>query len=173
MVIWLVGMSGAGKTTIGKQLYAQIKDRHTNTVFVDGDTIRKFFRHDQKTSDYSIEGRRHNAERIRDLCLWLDNQNINVVCCILCIFPDILKENRTLFEKYYEVYVHAPFEVLEERDTKGLYAAARDGSIDNLVGVQIPFPEPTASNIKINTSDDESVESIKNRIVKELEGKFI
>ena len=94
MVIWLVGMSGAGKTTIGQALYASLKAQRPQTVFVDGDEIRALFRHDQQADAYSVAGRRVNAERIQALCGWLDGQGIDVVCCILSMFQDISDDNR-------------------------------------------------------------------------------
>ena len=83
MVVWLVGMSGSGKTTVGRLVYNAYKKIHPNTVFVDGDEIRALFKHDDLKKDYSVEQRRRNAERIYEICLWLDRQGINVVCLSL------------------------------------------------------------------------------------------
>ncbi len=63
MVIWLIGLSGAGKTTIGKCVYREWKKNEPNTVLVDGDEIRELFSLNQNDSDYSLDGRRKNAER--------------------------------------------------------------------------------------------------------------
>ncbi len=142
MVIWLIGLSGAGKTTIGRALHQRMKARAPNTVFIDGDEVRKLFGHDAGPDAYTTQGRRENAQRITRLCSWLDRQGVNVVCCILSIFPEDRSENSKIFSRYFEVYVSVPMAELERRDSKGLYAAARKGSEKNVVGVDIPFPEP-------------------------------
>lgn len=153
MVIWLIGLSGAGKTTIGKCVYREWKKREPNTVLVDGDQIREIFNQDNTGSDYSIEGRRKNAERIKQLCAWLDGQGINVVCNILLLFGDISDWNRENLSAYLEVYVSTPLDVVKARDSKGLYSAAEKGETKNVVGVDIPFPTPVSPDITIDNSE--------------------
>lgn len=152
MIVWLVGLSGAGKSTIGREVHRRWRALEPNTVLVDGDEIRAVFKHDAAEKDYSVAGQRVNAERIVEVCGWLDRQEINVVCCILCIFPNLLAANRELFRDYREVYVAAPMDILHERDTKGLYAAAARGETRNVVGADIPFPEPVAPDLVLETS---------------------
>ena len=155
MVIWLVGLSGAGKTTIGKHLFDIWKPLAPNTVLLDGDEVRDIFGNPGSQS-HSIEDRRANAQRMTKLCAWLDRQDINVICCILSIFPEMRRENRALFSDYFEAYIEAPMEVLLQRDTKGLYAAALAGKIQNVVGVDIEFPVPVSPDLVINTAVPQS-----------------
>lgn len=152
MIVWLVGLSGAGKTTLGRELYAQWKKLDPATVLVDGDEMRAIFGADRGPDAYALSGRRQNADRIVEVCSWLDRQRINVVCCILCIFPEVLAENRKRFRRYFEVFVDAPMDQLVERDNKGLYAGARSGAIPNVVGVDIPFPRPLGADLVVNNS---------------------
>ena len=84
MVIWLIGMSGSGKTTIARELYAALKPQSSNLVYLDGDDFRKMFRNDV---DHTIDGRRKNAERISHTCQLLDQQGIHVIASVLSIFP--------------------------------------------------------------------------------------
>lgn len=152
MVIWLTGLSGAGKTTLGRKVYSKIKKNYSNTVFIDGDEIREIFKHDKK-GDYSLNERRKNAERICALCKWLDSQNINVVCCILSVFEDSRKWNRRNFSSYYEVYIKAPIEFLvKERDYKGIYKAASSGNMKNVVGIDLEFSEPANPDLVIENT---------------------
>ena len=151
MILWLVGLSGSGKTTIGKLVYSQLKETQPNTVFVDGDEIRALFKHDDLKKDYSLEQRRKNAERIAEICLWLDRQDIHVVCCILCVFPDILEQNRSVFKDYKEVYLRTPLAVLMERDTKDVYPSSTNVNPENVVGVDIEFPEPRVPDLVLDT----------------------
>ena len=145
-------MSGAGKTTLGNEIYQIWKKKDPATVFLDGDEIRRIFRQDQDISAYSLESRRENARRIQEICRWLDIQGINVVCCILAIFDDILVENRMIYSSYFEIYVQVPFEILQKRDNKNLYAPAIAGTTKNVVGVDIPFPEPKNPDIVVDNS---------------------
>jgi cytidine diphosphoramidate kinase len=151
MVIWIIGLSGAGKTTLGKALVAAWRQNAPNTVLVDGDEIRKLFRQDVEASAYELDGRRRNAERMVALCEWLDRQDMNVVCCILSLFQEMRDANRARFSRYFEVYLDAPLEALIQRDQKNLYAPALRGETRNVVGVDIPFAAPLAPDLTIET----------------------
>jgi adenylylsulfate kinase-like enzyme len=155
MVIWLVGLSGAGKTTIGRALYKNMKSKHRHTVLIDGDEIREMFRHDQHDDAYSLIGRRMNAERIQAMCAWLEDQNINVICCILSVFDDISQQNKTQFKQYFEVLVDTPLPLLIERDGKGLYQAALSGRTKNVVGIDLDYTAPRSPNLLINNTMQE------------------
>lgn len=150
MIIWLTGLSGAGKTTIGKLLYDKIKAQHSNTVFLDGDILREVWC-DQLGHD--IEGRRKNAERISQLCAMLDRQGIHAVTCILSIFPDWREWNRKTFSNYYEVFIDTPMEEVIKRDSKGLYKKALAGEITNVVGVDIPMPDVKTWDMRISAPE--------------------
>jgi len=154
MVIWIIGLAGSGKTVIGRELYKLIKSTHPNTVFVDGDDIRAIFKHDRVEGDYSIASRRKNAERICEMCAWLDRQGINVVCSILSIFEDSRKWNRRTYSEYFEVFIDVYMEVLKARDQKGLYSGALAGDIKNVVGFDIPFEAPSSPDIVIDNSKE-------------------
>ncbi len=150
MITWLIGLSGSGKTTIGKQVFNIMKREKANTVLIDGDEIREVFKHNKGSAPYSTEGRRQNAERIQALCKWLDNQGINVVCCILSIFEESREWNRLNYSDYFEVFVDTPMEVLKTR--RELYGRAARGEMDNVVGVDIPFPLPKKPDLVIDGS---------------------
>ncbi len=173
MVIWIVGMSGAGKSVIGRALYRLLKQREQATVLIDGDEIREIFRHDLGDDAYSVEGRRRNAERIREMCAWLDRQDINVVCCILSIFEESHQWNRRNLKNYYEVYVDAPIDVLAERNPKDLYNKARRGEIRNVVGVDIEFIPPANPDLVIdNGVDFVDLDRAAEEILANAEAKF-
>lgn len=152
MVIWLIGLSGSGKTTLGSAIANAWRERSPGTVLIDGDVIRRALTPHEDDTAYTVTGRRENAERITALCEWLDAQSINVVCCILSIFPQMRAQNRARFSRYYEVYLRAPIDVLAQRDRKSLYGPALRGERANVVGVDIPFPEPQTPDLTLDTA---------------------
>lgn len=154
MVIWLIGLAGSGKTTIGREVCRQWKMNAPNTVLVDGDEIRRIFKHDHAPRCYTVEGRRQNAERIAEICAWLDRQDVNVVCCILSIFHDVQRRNTETYSGYFEVFIDAPLETVIERDTKNLYGPALRGEASNVVGVDIEFEPPANPNMVIDNRAD-------------------
>ena len=141
MVIWIIGLSGAGKSTIGQEVYRIWKQTAPHTVLVDGDEVRAIFGHTGEEA-YALEGRRVNAARIRAICKWLDSQGINVVCPVLSIFQEHRDANRTHFSRYFEVYIETAMDELLRRDSKGLYAGALAGTRKSVVGFDIPFVPP-------------------------------
>lgn len=168
MVIWLIGMSGSGKTTLGKEITKQLREFTSNTVLIDGDEIRKIFPHDDIDGQYTINGRRINAERITALCELLDQQRIHVVCCVLSIFPEMQSKNRERFSSYFEVFMDAPLQVLESRDNKGIYSSARLGKLSNVVGIDIKFPRPKLSDMVIDSSGNEkNIKKLATQVLKQ------
>ncbi|SLM30907.1 Adenylyl-sulfate kinase (modular protein) [Desulfamplus magnetovallimortis] len=166
MIIWLIGLSASGKTAIGKKVYQLWKQSEPNTVFVDGDEIREIFKHDRGDSPYTIEGRKINADRICELCAWLDRQKINAVCCILSIFDESRIWNRNNYSDYYEVFISVPLDICKKRDIKKLYASAEQGILKNVVGMDIPFHNPTTYDLIIDNSPElNEFDSLANEIL--------
>ena len=166
MVIWLVGLSGAGKSTLGREVFQQWRQLASNTVILDGDHLREIFSHDNEKTDYSIKGRKTNAERACALCKLLDEQNINVVCCLLSAFEDHRQWNRSNLSQYFEVFIDVPFDELVVRDNKQLYEGALAGIAKNVVGVDIPFERPIDSDLTIhNTYNSNDIDSFAEQIL--------
>ncbi len=164
MVIWLIGLSGAGKTVIGQELFTLFK-QNNNCVFIDGDIIRDIFNNDL---GHSLEDRKKNSRRISRLCHFLSRQNISVVCSILSISHEDQQWNRENIDNYYEVFIDVPLEVLLKRDTKGLYEKALKGEISDVVGVDIEFNDPPNADLVINNTGENSVIEIARNIFKSV-----
>lgn len=151
MVIWIIGLSGTGKTTLATQVVQRIRRQNGNAVLLDGDLIRTLFGNDV---DHTIEGRRRNAERLSALSKFLADQGIHVVAAVLSIFPEWRRWNRENITDYTEVYIKASMETLHRRDIKNLYKRAAKGELVNVVGVDIPFPEPVNPDLVIENDVD-------------------
>jgi adenylylsulfate kinase-like enzyme len=149
MVIWIIGLSGAGKTTLAKEIVAQVSEFKQNVILLDGDIIREVFGNDL---GHTIEDRRLNADRISRFCRFLDDQGIHVVCAILSIFRESRLWNRQNIKNYYEVFIDTPMEYLIDRDSKGIYKKFQEGKIKNVVGMDIHFPRPDSADLIIQNS---------------------
>lgn len=150
MIIWLCGLSGAGKTAIGREVYSRWKRLAPDTALIDGDEFREILDLHSNAQDYTPQSRRSVTKQIAAIAGWLDRQDINVVVCNISIGPDQLEENRSRFERYFEVFIDVPVEVLIERDNKGLYLQALEGEMSNVVGIDIDYPGPNRPDFVID-----------------------
>ena len=118
------GIEGSGKSFQARKLHQNLKKNKYSTILT------------------REPGGTKNAERIRNICILLDKNNINVIVSVLSIFPDMLLWNRKNFKKYFEVFLNPKFETLISRDVKGLYKNAKNRKIKNIVGIDIKFHPP-------------------------------
>jgi adenylylsulfate kinase-like enzyme len=151
MVLWIIGLSGVGKTTLARQVVESMRRHRDNVVLLDGDVIRALF---PAEVDHTVAGRRRNAERLSALSKFLSDQGIHVVAAVLSIFPDWQEWNRRELADYTEVYLKASVDTLARRDIKNLYGPARRGEIPNVVGIDIAFPEPARPDLVIDNEAD-------------------
>jgi adenylylsulfate kinase len=164
MVIWMIGLSGAGKTALSQVLYGKLKPQIPNLVRLDGDVIRAVFGNDV---DHTLDGRRRNAERLSGLSKFLADQGIHVIAAVLSIFPEWRAWNRANMTDYAEVYLKASMETLTRRDTKALYSRAMRGEIPNVVGVDIPFPDPESPELVIeNDTETGEFDAMVDRVMR-------
>ena len=159
-LIWITGLSGSGKTTIGKKVYESLKSESLNTVFLDGDSFREILGNDL---GHSTEDRVENAKRIHRMCKFLISQEIDVVCATMSLYKEIHELNRAKINNYIEVFIECDINELIRRDQKGLYSKAID-----VVGIDLKYDKPefcelTIDNSKQNTLK-EKVQKILNLI---------
>ncbi len=141
-VYWITGLSGAGKTTIGKLFFEMLKCRKEASIFLDGDELRDVFGNDL---GYSREERLQCAMRYSKLCRLLSVQGQDVVICTISMFDYIREWNRANIANYKEIYIKVPMEVLEQRNQKGLYS----GSGNDVVGVGLKLELPNNPDIEL------------------------
>ncbi|MGB0571186.1 MAG: adenylyl-sulfate kinase [Alphaproteobacteria bacterium] len=165
MVIWLTGLSGAGKTTIAEAMFGTLKPHIPELVLVDGDVIRELF---GASLGYEEPARQEQIGRIQRLSGWLARQGQTVVVAALYAHPDLLAWNRDNLPGYFEVYVDAPMDLLRERDSKGLYAGADSGRTPNVVGVDIPWHAPQQPDMVIDAARVELPLDIAMRIILQI-----
>jgi len=167
MVIWMTGLSGAGKTTIGKALCRELSLRRLPCEYLDGDTIRQIF----PQTGYTREERDAHIRRVGFLASRLEANGVFVVSALISPYRASRDFVRQTCSNYFEVYVAAPLELCERRDPKGLYAKARQGLIKNFTGIDDPYEPPERPEIVIPT-DRMNPQQAAKAILKEVERRI-
>ncbi len=152
IVVWMTGLSGAGKTTIASNIAKQLNKLGYLTQILDGDNIRTGI---NNNLGFSEQDRYENIRRISEVSkLFLD---CGIVCINSFISPtnEIRNMAKEIIGEYnlFEVFVDSPIEVCEQRDIKGLYKKARAGKIKNFTGIDSPFEIPSNPSLVLNTSE--------------------
>jgi adenylylsulfate kinase len=161
-VIWMTGLSGAGKTTIAKFLDEALYKKGYVAQILDGDNIRSGI---NNNLSFSEEDRYENIRRIAEVSKLFINCGIIIINSFISPTEEIRNMALDIIgeENFIEVYVNAPIEVCEQRDTKGLYAKARRGEIKNFTGIDSPFELPENAHVTVRTdlqTVEESVEQV-------------
>ena len=166
-VVWLTGLSGAGKSTIATALAHELRSLGTAVEILDGDEVRTNL---SKGLDFSKKDRDTNVLRIGYVSRLLARNGVGVVTAAISPYAAIRTKVRHSIEgeaHFIEVHVDCSIAELRRRDTKGLYAQAQQGKLPNLTGVSDPYEPPINPDIHINTEQQTVTESI-NIILKEL-----
>ena len=169
MLIWITGLAGSGKTTIGKEVYKKLKVIYPNTVFLDGDSFREILGNDL---GHNPKDRFENALRIHRMCKFLTDQNINVICATMSLYKEIHKLNRKKIKNYLEVFIDCDIDELIKRDQKGLYSKALKGEIKNVVGIDLPYDKPENADVTINNTQKSNLEQKVELILNKIDKKF-
>jgi bifunctional enzyme CysN/CysC len=166
-VLWLTGLSSAGKSTIATELERELFNLGRHSYVLDGDNIRHGLGSDL---GFSPKDRTENIRRVGEVAkLFAD---AGVICITAFISP--YREDRELVRKilsagrFIEVYVNAPLEICEQRDPKGLYAKARAKEIKEFTGISAPYEPPLAPQIELRT-DQLTVAECVTRILEYLQ----
>lgn len=157
MVIWLLGLSGAGKSTIARLLRTRLENAGVVCASLDGDELRAGINHNLGFSD---EDRAENIRRAAEIAKIMAGNRIVTICSL--ITP--LQKHRDIASgilggHYFEVFVDCPLSVCEERDVKGLYEHARMNGIPNFTGVSGAFEPALKSDLTLFTNRQTPEES--------------
>lgn len=169
MVIWLTGLSGAGKSTIANALEVALTDRGRHTYLLDGDNVRLGLCQDLGFSDADRE---ENIRRISEVArLFLDAGLIVITAFISPFLRDRALAKSVIGDKnFIEVFIDTPLTECERRDPKGLYKKAREGLIKNFTGIDSAYETPVTPSVRVNTLE-EDLDAIVMRIIEILEEK--
>ncbi|MBI2981588.1 MAG: adenylyl-sulfate kinase [Deltaproteobacteria bacterium] len=159
-LFWITGLAGAGKTTLGRELYTILKSERPHPVFLDGDRLRQLFGPEK---GYSNEDRFSLAMQYAGLCKLLTDQGIDVICSTISMFEKCREWCRTNIPNYREIYLKVPREVLVRRDKKGLYSGVLEGT--QVVGMDLDFEEPKTPDLVLDSSGSLTPRELAQRIL--------
>ena len=149
-VIWLTGLSGAGKSTIANLLERRLHAQGVHTYLLDGDNVRHGLNRDL---GFTAADRVENIRRIGEVAKLMVDAGLMVVTAFISPFRSERQMARDLVAEgeFIEVFVDTPLEEVEKRDPKGLYKKARRGELKNFTGIDSPYEAPEAPEIRIET----------------------
>src|SRR6202167_1886915 len=161
-VFWITGLSGAGKTTLGRELTSRLRAAGRPVTFLDGDALRSVIAEDL---GHSAEDRRRSAMRNARLCRLLAEQGVDVVCATISLFHEVQRWNRENIPGYREIYLRVPIDELRSRDSKGIYAGAQRGDTRDVVGLDVPAEAPEAPDLVLDNYGALDVSTAVDRIL--------
>jgi adenylylsulfate kinase len=162
-VVWLTGLSGAGKSTVAREFVRYLNASGRRAHVLDGDELRTGLCSDL---GYTHEEREENVRRAGEVAKILVDAGLIVVVALISPFAKDRQNVRKRFadNEFFEVYCACPIEVCEERDVKGLYRQARKGNIQEFTGVSSPYEVPLNPDIVLYSNREPLAESVRKLI---------
>lgn len=147
-VIWITGLSGAGKTTLAEELKFRLLKNDFCPILLDGDLLRKIFNTDPLDEhSFSRNSRINLGLKYGLLCKALSTQGFIVIIATISMFDEIFSWNRENLENYLEIYLKVPLDELYLRDHKKIYQRCKAGILKNVAGLDLTVDEPSSPDI--------------------------
>jgi len=149
-VIWLTGLSGAGKTTLADIAERALFEQGRQVWVLDGDSLRRGLCADL---GFSPEDRKENVRRAGAVASLFAEAGLICIAALISPYRSERELARRIAPKdrFLEVYLNAPLAVCEKRDPKGLYARARAGEIKDFTGISAPYEPPEKADLELRT----------------------
>ena len=146
-VVWITGLSAAGKTTLATAVARRLREQGEAVVLLDGDDLREAL---GATTEYAREARLMLAFKYARLARMIARQGVTVVVGTIALFKEIQAWNRANQPGYFEVYLKVPLEELRRRDPKGIYRRFDAGELKSVAGLDLPIDEPVAPHVLLS-----------------------
>jgi bifunctional enzyme CysN/CysC len=168
-VLWLTGLSGAGKSTIANLVEKRLTAAGRHTYLLDGDNVRHGL---NKDLGFTAQDRVENIRRVAEVARLMVDAGLIVLVSFISPFRSERRMARELFAsgEFLEVFVDTPLVEAERRDVKGLYQKARRGELKNFTGIDSPYERPESPEIRIDTTQLTAEEAAE-RIITHLESQ--
>jgi len=156
--VWFTGMSGSGKSTLAIALQNALWARGWDVQVLDGDVVRKYL---TPELGFSKEDRDKQVRRVGTLSTMFEQHGIACISALMSPYEETRQEVRDMHERFMLVYCDCSVEELVLRDTKGLYAKAKEGKVKNLSGVDVEYEVPFGESLWIDTERAEIDECVQ------------
>jgi adenylyl-sulfate kinase len=167
-VVWLTGLSGAGKSTIARALEKELFRLSMHTYVLDGDNLRHGL---NANLGFAPEDRAENIRRVSEVAKLMADAGTVVITSFISPYRADRTRARAIAlqvgAEFVEIFVDAPLAVCERRDPKGLYQKARAGKLTGFTGIDAPYEPPEDPEIVVRTHEQTAAESV-NQILSEL-----
>jgi bifunctional enzyme CysN/CysC len=168
-IIWLTGLSGAGKSTIAIEAEHQLFLKGYQVNVLDGDNIRFGLSADL---GFSPEDRTENIRRIGEVAKLFAEAGILVITAFISPYKQDRDRIRAIAgDMFHEVFIEADLKICENRDPKGLYVKARNGEISDFTGISAPYDKPRNPELVIDTGEQGIGESTT-KLLSYIDEKF-
>jgi bifunctional enzyme CysN/CysC len=166
-VLWLTGLSGAGKSTIANLVEKKLLAMDRHTYLLDGDNVRHGL---NKDLGFTPQDRVENIRRVAEVAKLMVDAGLIVLVSFISPYRAERRMAREMLEggEFHEVYVSTPLSLAEQRDPKGLYKKARRGELKNFTGIDSPYEPPENAEITLDTAEL-SAEAAAERIIEYLD----
>jgi adenylyl-sulfate kinase len=166
-VLWFTGLSGSGKSTLANHIAPILRQKGCRVEILDGDEVRENL---SKGLGFSKEDRDTNIRRIGFVAGLLSRNGVIAITAAISPYAEIRGEVRAKVTNFVEIYAECPLDVLEGRDTKGLYKKAKAGIIKNFTGISDPYEPPAKPEIVVRTHE-ETIEQSAGKILDYLKSR--
>jgi len=160
-VVWLTGLSGAGKSTLARGIERELFNLGFQVYVLDGDNVRHGL---NSNLGFSPADREENIRRVGEVAKLMSDAGVITITAFISPYQEDRRRARTSTLQagmdFIEIFVAAPLEVCEQRDTKGLYKRARAGEIKDFTGISAPYEAPTEAELMLRTDQETVAESI-------------
>jgi adenylylsulfate kinase-like enzyme len=160
-VYWITGLSGAGKSTIGREYYLHMKSKGMCMTFLDGDDLRLIM---GVEGGYKPSERKKLSYKYAKLSKMLSDQGVHVVIATISMSHEVREWNRKNISDYVEIYIKVPLKILIERDQKNLYSQ----NVSNVIGFNVDVEEPLNPDIVLLNDNSNSLKEITQELIKKI-----
>jgi len=170
-IVWITGLSGAGKTTVARQVVERLRAEGKSVICLDGDELREVFGAiTSNEENHGREGRINLAIQYSRLCGVLASQGFTVVIATISLFREVHEWNRHNLPGYFEVYLKVPLEELRRRDPKGIYRKHQAGELKHVAGLDLEVDEPKKPDLTVEYTSKKTIYDTGEKILESLMG---